>query len=342
MAKSKTIKDIPRLVEVVGLIGAGKSTCLREMAKNLSLYYPDHPVEVEILDEELLSKLVSPFLEKVYGTTSAAAAAVTGGEAGIIVEALYSLVRLLQIKLVVEPGFYQLNNSSPQQYLDRLLTDLGITTLVSAEELRLIQDTLKYLINRLKARAVYNSHGFLSIYSRGLFDIFCFIIEHIQSHPPKSIQQDRLCNLFRTLYIEMLSLLFFWKKEDSPLPTTLEELLSLRRRLDYDIIYFYIDSTKANKNIVSRARPFELDLKGKILPRVAVVNLRLMEIYSKVMQSSSVYSSDEVVRTTLGLLKLTKPPTWMPGEGIGRDSIYRSTPSYIAMVALANYFMEIE
>ena len=111
---------IPTTVEVVGLIGAGKSTILKKMGEDMALYRPDREILVQLEEEELLHDLITPYLSQVYRPEGAK----TQQEAReIIVEILFAAVRLLQLR-------WQVEVSSTQDllaYLDRILKRLSLT-----------------------------------------------------------------------------------------------------------------------------------------------------------------------------------------------------------------------
>ena len=60
MGESEEQLLIPTTVEVVGLIGAGKSTTLKKMGEDMVLYRPDREILVQLEEEELLHDLITP------------------------------------------------------------------------------------------------------------------------------------------------------------------------------------------------------------------------------------------------------------------------------------------
>ena len=294
MLESQDFLLNPTTVEIVGLIGAGKSTILKKMGEDMALYRPESPVLVQLEEEDLLHQLIDPYLSQVYYPVSTQ----EKNEAReLIVEVLFATVRLLQLRWQVD------DCSTPDllAYLDRILHRLMDGTTFAEEMQATSRDQLKSLARRLGKQT--NKPG-LYVVDRGVIDIFCFIRERISTHLPNTAVHKSLVELSVRLYREVLYLLFLWDEPTSDkLPMNIGELASLKRRVNYYCVYINVPKQWAQGNIQARARSCEVNEEGRVLPTVLRVNDNLVSIYPGIIQSA-VFSKKALVHRILHLLKL--------------------------------------
>ena len=277
-------------VEVVGLIGAGKSTTLGDMRRCLPLYYPKAKVEVDVEAEDILDRFITPLLADVYKL-------LPGSERSeeLAIEAVFASIRLIQVKALIvfkeDPFNFKKVLTT---YSERLVEAFSLPTFMEESSLTQLRQNYQFLIARRRA-ALHGCEPAGLIVDRGLADILCFILERL--NPTKTMMRD----LFLKVYDEVLQLVFFWSPfGDTPRPLLPEDFVGLKKRFDYSVIYLSVPLYTAEERIAKRGRPCEVNsTTGKPLPRVLTTNARLEKIYRRVLPCTETFSQDDLVKDCL-------------------------------------------
>ena len=282
-------------VEVVGQIGAGKSTTLLDMRRCLPLYFPNPHIEVDVEAEDILERFITPLLTDVYRL-------LPGSERSeeLAIEAIFASIRLIQVKAfnvdVEDPFNFKKVLTAYSAHLEEAFS---LPSYLDEKSLCSLRESFQFLIARRRA-AIHGCELRGVIVDRGLADILCFIRERL--NPKKTLMRA----LFLAVYDEIVQLIYRWSPAGCvPRPQAWEDFVKLGHRFHYTVVYLSIEAEKTEENIIKRGRKCEVDAStGKPLPRVLNTNKRLGKIYSQALPHSQIFSQEGLVKTCLSELGL--------------------------------------
>ena len=299
-------------IELVGLIGAGKSSLLQKFRDGLQDNYPDLHVGFDIEDEEMLHEFILPLLTDVYKCVAGKLI-----DEEYLTEAYFALIRLLTLFIALRRGDNngrQLSHNA-NEYADILLKRLRIRDRLDGDSSAL--ENLRIKLGAFIQKKVFNTEDetrtlptpFVMI-DRGVIDVLCFITDRIESYDTDESEDEDALNsrkadmltLFETIYYEILIQLFYglgrresdaeeaWRNIDLP-----KEALShaffggilpfaLDRCQHYKVYTLTISRDEAVERIKKRGRLAELEKGGKeVQPRVQRVNEALEKLYGEII-----------------------------------------------------------
>ena len=257
-------------IEVVGLIGAGKSTRCTGYKKAQEGQRPNVAVEEE--ESSLVADTVYPVLEDVYSGESGAEP-----RKEYLVEAVFAILRLAHLRAILG-----LNGVTLAEYVDELLAifRVGEYTKDGNE----LEDLRKKLKEETKGEK-YSPKVF-QVLERGSLDVLCFILERIACYSDEEFYKcGDMMHLFIQVYTELVTLLFPWthyvglpKDEDD-----FEDLIPARA--NYSIIMVPVSVRESAKRIRQRSRAIEIDQHGEVKSRVMLSNMGLANVYGKLFEN---------------------------------------------------------
>ena len=310
------------IVELLGPIGAGKSTYLSALMQHCSS--GRNPPILDIEDEETLHCFVLPLLKKVYSRVD-----VRDHESEFKVEALFALIRALSIKaaMLTPP------DDTPQpKHTDSTaaVTELGrnprLTTLLHtagdlAVKFRLTRalgsgdyDRLVSLCEKIADR--HNSSAEITFVDRGCVDVLCFILERITTFGIGK----RDVSVMVCLFCSLLGFLLTEVCHRPPGCGSLRGHATWSKKTDYFVLHKNTPLPTCEERIEKRGRPEEVDSRGKALARVIAVNCEIDAIYQSICAPTPAVATFTHLREKIeqhGLEEtLTSRTEKAPGHGL--------------------------
>lgn len=254
-------------LEVIGLIGAGKSTACRGFSDNQAEDQPKVHVLVE--EEELLHEYVVPILEDVYRSDAG-----TYRNKEYAIEVVFAIFRLIHLKMMILGR--EVFSKNLGEYVDRLMEIFAFAQYVDEQTVMSLKEkTMK--LGRDFTRTDINYY----ITDRGVADILCFILERLSELPPKSEEALIFQGLFIEVYKEICRAIYAWNDERKMPISKQDFFYLLPGGVSYRVMLFPSHWSIANQRVNKRGRACEVDEKtGAVLDRVKKVNSILHKVYS--------------------------------------------------------------
>lgn len=265
--------------EIVGLIGAGKSTRCTNYKKAREGQRPNVSVEME--ETNVVLETVYPLLGDIYNVKSG-----VFPRKEYLVEATFAVLRLVYLK-----GILGLVGESLGEYIDQLLLRLRFGAYMEESELESLRSKLKE-----EAKDEKYSPRTFQVLERGVCDVLCFILERIGSYAD---EEFFLCGdmmqLFLDVYMETVSLLFPWTRRLG-LPRLEQEFRDLMpARVNYSILMVPVSVRESANRIKQRARAIEVDEAGEVKPRVMQSNMGLAyNVYGVLFEKFNAMRQEEI------------------------------------------------
>lgn len=266
-----------RHIELVGLIGAGKSSLAFSLAnyhRSRRLGYMGLCVSIE--SEEHLDRFVNPLLAKVYLEEEAGVAL----SAEATIEAIFAIYRLAEMHRLLQQNFPSHDLTQARdvacEYITHLFSRIKLEEYTPSAEA--IKGDFIAWARRNASYAPWDDTA-ASLMDRGPVDVLVFTLERLGTITAEE-RKKPFRRLFMIILQETCDLLLHRPSHLGPQQVKRNFLDGWTPRFTYSVALLDMDQATCGKRAKGRARPSEVDSStGELQPRVLAVNAGLEKIY---------------------------------------------------------------